>query len=113
MPRWRQCSKTGNLIPIDHSAVVSDAKKDGVIIKGNFEAFVSPIDGKVISNQKRLEEHNRVHGVVDSREFSQEYYDRKAKERAKIYNGEHTVRESFERKVEINSIIERLQNGRK
>jgi hypothetical protein len=47
----------------------------------DIEAFKSPIDGSIITNQKQLREHNMKHGVTDARDYSQQYFDAKAKER--------------------------------
>ena len=109
MARWRQCSKTGKLIPIDESA----RKRDGHAIHGDIEPFVSPIDGTVISDRKQYNEHCKRHNVVPSAEFTPEFYAEKAKERARVYTGEHTRADSFKRKQEIHEIINRMErNGR-
>ena len=42
--------------------------------------FVSPITGEEITSREQLRRHNRAHGVTDSRDYSQEYYERKAEE---------------------------------
>ena len=63
-----------------------------IIVKGDkkgkaFERFRSPVDGSIITGHRELEEHNARNNVVDSREYSQEFYDRKAKEREAELNG--------------------------
>ena len=52
------------------------------------EPFVSPIDGQVIDDPGKLRAHNRKHGVVDSREFSPEYIQERAKERVNRTTGD-------------------------
>lgn len=32
--------------------------------------FVSPVDGRPVTNRRELRDHNRTHGVVDRREFT-------------------------------------------
>ncbi len=104
MPRWKQCAKTHKLIPIDEAA----ARHDGVLIK-DFEPFKSPLDGEVITTRKQYEDHMRKHNVVPAQEFTQEWYDKKARERARFYQGEHTTAESFARKQQIHEIIAKAE----
>lgn len=105
MARWRQCRKTGKLIPIDEAAV--KAEGNNFVVKGKFDAYCSPVDGTVIRNAKDLEEHNKRNDVVLMDEFGTDHWKSKAKEREKFFKGEHTTREVFERKQQINSIIDR------
>ena len=109
MPRWRQDKETGKLVPIDEAA----AHRDGHFVQGDIEAFRSPIDGTVIADRKQLDEHCRKHNVVPAGEFSQEFYERKAKERANFYQGVTSTAETFKRRQDIHEIIERMiRNGR-
>lgn len=62
---------------------------------------MSPIDKSEISGRAALREHNRVHNVVDNREYGENYFKRKAKERRDAING---VRPS-DKKARINAII--------
>ena len=57
-----------------------------ICVKG-VSAFKSPIDGEVITSSHQLEKHKAKYGVVDSREFTQSYYDTKAKERDEAMSG--------------------------
>ena len=41
-------------------------------IHGEIEAFVSPVDGTVISSRKQLAEHNHRHGVVSVADMGNE-----------------------------------------
>ena len=98
--RWRQDAKTGKLIPIDGAARNRDA---GAAIHGTIEPFVSPVDGSIISDRKTLREHNLRNNVVNTQEFSKEYYVRKEKERSEAGNSREEV---FARKQAIyNEII--------
>jgi hypothetical protein len=108
MPRWRQCSKTHKLIPIDQGAM----KADGHFVQGDIQAFVSPIDGRVISDRKQLAEHNKRHGVVNSAEFSDEFLAKARKKREDFYQGKKTTAESFAAKQEIHEVINYLERQR-
>lgn len=109
MPRWRQDRETGKLIPIDEKAVAHDRAR-GIIVK-DVEPFRSPIDGTIISSRRQYEEHCRKHGVVPAAEFSKDWYDRKAKERARLFTGERTKREVLERKKEIYETMMRAERN--
>lgn len=109
MPRWRQDRETGKLIPIDEKAVAYDRAR-GIIVK-DVEPFRSPIDGTVITNRRQYEEHCRKHNVVPAAEFSQDWYDRKARERARLFTGELTKQEVFERKREIYETMMRAERN--
>ena len=112
MPRWRQDSKTGKMIPIDGAALEKDIQA-GIIVRGQFDSFKSPIDGSVISNQRQYDDHCRKHNVVPAQEFSPEYYQRKADERAAFYRQEHSREVKLKRKQEIHEAFVRAErNGR-
>ena len=102
MARWRQefNKKTGKskFIPIDSAA----KKRDGIIVvKGNFDPFISPVDGSLIVGQRSLENHNKRNNVVSADEFTPEFYAAKAKERADFYQGRKSREESLKCKREI------------
>ena len=108
--RWvqRLNEETGKheFIPRDEAAVKRDSTS---AIHGDIVSFVSPVDGSVISDRKQLREHNKRNNVVNSSEFDQGFLDRKRKERDRLYTGEHTAAEKFERKQEIYNNIMRLE----
>ena len=108
--RWvqRLNEETGKheFIPRDEAAVKRDSTS---AIHGDIVSFVSPVDGSVISDRKQLREHNKRNNVVNSSEFDQGFLDRKRKERDRLYTGEHTTAEKFERKQEIYNNIMRLE----
>ena len=64
MPRWRQDSKTGKMIPIDGAARALEPK--GAAIHGVFKPFISMVDGTEISTNKQLREHNKRNNVVNA-----------------------------------------------
>ena len=96
------------LVPIDDAAIQRDIDR-GIIVKGNFDAFKSPIDGSVISNQREYEDHCQKHNVVDSREFSAEWYAKKKAERERLFSGERTKEQELRDKQFINEQINRYR----
>ncbi len=98
MPRWRQDSKTGQMIPIDEGA--RQAARSPTI-QGDILSFVSPVDGSVITDRAQLREHNKRNNVVNASEFTPEFYAGKAKERADFYAGRKSPAESLEIKQHI------------
>jgi hypothetical protein len=106
MPSWIQHPITGKLIPRDEYV---RPKQIGHAIHGDIESFVSPIDGTVISDRKQYDEHCRKHNVVNAAEFTPEYYQRKAKERAAEYEGNRSTAERFEIKQQMWEITTRME----
>ena len=109
MPRYRQIMKedgTSELVeissgrPSNHSAAVQA-----------FEPFVSPVDGRVIADRSQLAEHNKRNNVVQQQEFGEEHFKRRAKEREKVLSGSYTREEKWERKAQINEIINHLERA--
>ena len=105
--RWRQCRHTGEFIPIDSSA----KKYDGHFVQGDIQSFVSPVDGSVISDRAQLRAHNERNGVVNSAEYSPEYYARKAKEREDFYAGKTSAAETRARRVEMYETMVRAERN--
>lgn len=81
-----------------------------LIVGGDFEPYKSPIDGTIITSARQHEDHKRRHGVVEQREFGTEHWERKAKERERLYSGEHTSQQKLARKRQINEIINHYMN---
>lgn len=86
------------------------SKGPQILVRGSFEPFKSPVDGRIITTHRALEKHNKENEVVDSREFSQEYYEKKAKERAALFD-ENQNPNSDERKQVIHKVIGELSNA--
>ena len=111
MARYRQITnpETGKseFIPIDDAA-----RRREHFVQGTVEDFVSPIDGTVVSGRKGIREHCEKHGVVPAQEFNQEFYDRKAEERARLHRGERTREQVLKDRQQINEIINRLERAR-
>lgn len=89
MARYIQDPKTGKLVPAHE---YQRETNDGAFIQGDIESFVSPIDGSVISDRGQLRRHMAAHGVTDSRDYSHDYYVKKAKERDASMTGSKAER---------------------
>ncbi len=112
MPRWRQVinPETGKseFVPIGkHKGSVANHA-----VHGDIQPFVSPLDGSVISDRKQYREHCERHNVVPAAEFSQDFYERKAAERARLYTGERTKAEVRRDRQKINEIINQLERAK-
>lgn len=107
MPRWRQDPKTLELIPVGQRNEVAGS----VAIHADFEPFISPIDGTVISDRAGYREHCKRHNVVPQAEFSDEFLAKKRAERERLFKGEYTREERLEVKREIYEAMVRAENG--
>ena len=99
--RWIQHPITFELVPRDEYVRPKEASH---AIFNDLEGFVSPIDGEVITDRKRLREHMRKHGVVHQAEFDGQWSEA-AQKRAAFYEGRSNQEEAFKRKQAINEII--------
>jgi hypothetical protein len=70
--RYVQCPKTHKLV--EKAKYLTESRSASVHVMG---AFVSPIDGAVIRDGAALREHNRKHGVTDTRDYGPEWFNRK------------------------------------
>lgn len=104
MPSWIQCTRTGKLIPRED--FIEHRPDKSAYIQGDIEAFKSPIDGRIIDDRGKLRRHNNEHGVTDSRDYSRDYYEGKAKKRDDAMNAS-TAKARAERRAVINAAIDR------
>ena len=111
MPRYKQIfdkeTQTSEFIEIGRS----EQNLPGAAIHGDIQAFVSPVDGTIISDRKQLREHNTRNGVVNSAEFSQGWLDKKARERQDFFDGKLSKEEHRARKEDLNERINRAEQG--
>ena len=111
MARYRQVldQKTGEyvLVPADEAA--ARREQIDIAVRGNFDAFVSPVDGSLIRNHRELEDHNRRNNVVNSAEFSPEFMERKRKERERVFTGERTSQQVQRDRMFIHEMINRAE----
>ena len=107
MARWRQDSQTGKLVPIDAAA----ARRDGIVVRGDIPAFVSPLDGTVVSGTKQYREHCKKHNVVSAQEFTKEFYEGKAKERESFFKGDSKTEVRARKQAVYDAITRAEQNG--
>ena len=86
---------TGKLIPKEEYV-----REEGVhFIQGDIEPFTSPIDGRIISDRSHLRDHNRRHGVTDSRDYSHEFLLKRSNDRIARMTGQ--TKEARRERVEL------------
>ena len=108
MPSWVMCPDTHKLVPKEEYRR-KQTKNYHVI--DDIEPFVSPVDNTVITSRSKLREHNERHGVTDSRDYSQEYYDKKESQRHADTLG--ITREARQERIQlIRESIEKHTRGR-
>ena len=77
---WVYDKESRKLIPKDEYYALKYADADAPQIMKPIDEFVSPIDGKVITDRSKLRKHNAEHGVTDYRDYGDNYFDKKKKE---------------------------------
>ena len=91
--RWKQTlneeTQKYEFIPVDEAA----RKSDSAYVMGDIDAFVSPVDGSIISDRKQLREHNKRNNV-----------ERKADEKHEAEHGKQAV---LERKQDMYEVMMR------
>ena len=99
--RWKQTlneeTQKYEFIPVDEAA----RKSDSAYVMGDIDAFVSPVDGSIISDRKQLREHNKRNNVVSADNFSPEFQKRKADERHEAEHGKQAVLERKQAMYEV------------
>ena len=65
-------------------------------IQEDIKPFVSPIDGEPIYTRRQLREHNKKHGVTDMRDYGNDWFSRKAKERSDTITGKRDRNERID-----------------
>lgn len=103
MPKWIQHPETGKLVPAEE---YFRPAADAPMIMGDIDPFVSPIDKSVISSRAKLRAHNKRHGVTDMRDYGDDWFARKAEERARTVRGE-TAAAKQERIEALRAAIEK------
>lgn len=80
MARYKQVydpeTKTSTFVEIG-----KEVRSSGHFVQGDLQSFVSPIDGREISDRSQLRAHNKEHGVTNSADYSHDYMMGKAKQR--------------------------------
>ena len=61
--------------------------RSGVHILPDIDPFVSPVTGETITTRSQLRQHNKEHGVTDSRDYSGSFFEKKTREREQAING--------------------------
>ena len=74
--RWIQDPATGKLVPRDEFFAGEDV--DAPAVHAKFEPFLSPVDKKPIESRKQLREHHKKHNTTDSRDYKDDYINKRA-----------------------------------
>lgn len=82
-----------------------EVRKRSIRRTQEFKEFVSPIDRKVVSCNGGLRKHNKKHGVTNTRDYGDKWFDRKHIERSDRLTG-NTERQ---RKDRVNAVKDSLQ----
>ena len=82
---WVQDPETGKLIPKEEYRRGTDHSH---YVQGDIDSFVSPIDGRVISDRSHLRRHNKEHGVTDKRDYSEEFMQKRSARRVAEAKGQ-------------------------
>lgn len=106
--RWSEEEGKYVLVPRDEAAVKRD-EANGIIVRGNFDAFTSPVDGSLIRNHRELMEHNRRNGVVQTHELDEGHYRKHKEQRERFFSGSHSSAETFRRKQQIHEIMNQIE----
>jgi hypothetical protein len=103
--RFVQDPETHKMVPAEDYQGRGSTEQYAAIHAG-IDAFVSPIDGKVIDDRGKLREHNRRHGVTNSADYSNGYIEGRARNRNAA--GEKHLKET--RKRDVTHMIDRMLN---
>jgi|2_EtaG_2_1085320.scaffolds.fasta_scaffold02121_3 hypothetical protein len=103
---WRQDKETGKFIEIAPSR---DRPKRVEIIKP-FEPFISPVTRQPIMTRAALREHNRVHKVTNSSDYT-EYWAKEERRRERFHNGEYSTADRIELRNDINDAIQQASSS--
>jgi len=57
------------------------------MIQDDIEPFISPITREVITSRSKLRQHNKEHGVTDSRDYGHEFMLKRSHERVNRMTG--------------------------
>ena len=101
VPSWIQDPITGKLIPRDE--YVRPCLNETASVLPALEAFVSPIDGQLITDRGQLRRHNAKHGVTNSADYSDSFIAERKRRRER--DGERQLKQS--RIADINAAIAR------
>ena len=99
---WVWDEKQGKLVP---KGTQKRAPNGAYIIKA-LDPFVSPITNELITDRSQLRSHNKEYGVTDSRDYSNEFIQKRRIERDDTMTGNNPTARA-ERRELINQELEK------
>jgi hypothetical protein len=103
--RFIQDPKTHKMVPAE-DYISQDTTGQYAAIHAGFDAFVSPVDGQVIDDRRKLREHNKRHGVTNSADYSNGYIEDRARKR----NAEGQKQLKQTRQADVTHMVDRILN---
>lgn len=91
MTTFKQDPDTGDFISLAEWEEKHGKEPRRSTVRGlgsDIDAFVSPIDGQVVSGRAALREHNKKHGVTNIADYDTGYFEKRAKEMAAEATGQ-------------------------
>lgn len=83
MTTYKHDPDTGEFLPLAEWEEKHGKEARRSTVRGlgsDIEAFVSPIDGLVVSGRAALREHNKKHNVTNIADYSPGYFEKRGKE---------------------------------
>ena len=83
MTTFKRDLSTGEFLPLAEWEEIYGKEARRSTVKGlgsDIEAFVSPIDGQIVSGRAALREHNKKHGVTNIKDYDAGHFEKRGKE---------------------------------
>lgn len=105
---YRYDEATGKMVEYTNSWSRKEAKS--AFVQGDIQAFVSPINGEVISDRGQLRRHMKIHGVTNPSDYK-DHFEKKKRER-ELYNSGVHPKQIAERREAASDAYEKVRNNR-
>ena len=99
---WVQDPETGKLVP--KHEYNRRPRRDAPAIQGDIEPFISPITRVAITSRNMLRDHNRTHGVTDSRDYSDSFLAERSTKRVNEMTGNNPAAKQERRELIIREL---------
>lgn len=91
MTTFKQDPDTGDFLTLAEWEEKHGKEQRRSTVRGlgsDIDAFVSPIDGQIVSGRAALREHNKKHGVTNIADYSEGHFEKSGKQLAKQARGQ-------------------------